>query len=190
MSKAFAGLLARRFAPLNFSTIPGFPHLVPFMDIWGDYLPRFREAKEDNPSDHLIRFHQCMAQLHIHDEDVLMNMFFYSLEGDAHKWYFSLTPSSISSLKAFHGVFHEHCKMYFSQELLFEHCCEDFHLDIQHIVSSSREDESGYINEDTYMDEFHVLFITTSDEEDLPDNIDDFIIEDDLDEPVDSNLAE
>ena len=72
MSRAFAALLARRFAPLNFSAIPGFPHLVPFMDIWGDYLPRFREAKEDNPLDHLIRFHQCMAQLHIHDEDVFL----------------------------------------------------------------------------------------------------------------------
>jgi hypothetical protein len=87
MSKAFAALLARRFAPLNFSAIPGFPHPIPLMDIWGDYLPRFRERKEDNPSDHLIRFHQCMAQLNIHDEYFLMKMFFYSLEGDACEWY-------------------------------------------------------------------------------------------------------
>ena len=99
MSKAFASLLSRSFAPLNFSPIPGFPHPVPFMDICGDYLPWFREEKEDNPSDHLIRFHQCMAQLHIHDEDVLMKMFFYSLEGDAREWYRSLPPSIISFLK-------------------------------------------------------------------------------------------
>jgi hypothetical protein len=98
-SKAFAALLARRFAPLNFSAVLGFPHPVPLMDIWGDCLPRFRERKEDNPSDHLIRFHQCMTQLNIHQEDVLMKMFFYSLEGDAREWYRSLPPSSISSLK-------------------------------------------------------------------------------------------
>jgi hypothetical protein len=190
MSKEFACLLSRRFAPLKFSTIPSFPHPVPFMDIWGDYIPWFREEKEDNPSNHLIRFHQCMAQLHIHDEDVLMKMFFYSLEGDEREWYLSLTLSSISSLKEFHRAFHEHCKRYFSQEIMFEYCCEEFHLDIQHIVSSGREDESGYINGDTYMDEVQVLFITTSLEEDLPNNIDDFIIEDDLYEPVDSNLDE
>jgi hypothetical protein len=92
-------IVAARFAPLNFVDIDSFPNVVPAMDIWGDYLPRFRERKEDNPSDHLIRFHQCMAQLNIHQEDVLMKMFVYSLEGDAHEWYRSFPPSSISSLK-------------------------------------------------------------------------------------------
>jgi hypothetical protein len=58
MSKAFAALLAWRFAPLDFSTVPGFPHPIPSIDIWGDHLPRFVEKKGDNPSDHLIRFHQ------------------------------------------------------------------------------------------------------------------------------------
>ena len=56
------------------------------MDVWGDLLPWFKESKEDNPSDHLIRFHQCMAQLNIHHEDVLINMFVYSLEGDDSEW--------------------------------------------------------------------------------------------------------
>ena len=54
-------IVARRFAPFNFSDIPGFPNPVPTMDVWGDCLPWFRESKEDNPSDHLIRFHQCMV---------------------------------------------------------------------------------------------------------------------------------
>ena len=76
-------MVAQRFAPLNFSDIPGFPNTVPTMDIWGDCLPRFRENKEDNPSDHLIKFHQCMVQLNIQHEDVLMKMFMYSLERDA-----------------------------------------------------------------------------------------------------------
>ena len=128
MSKAFAALLARRFAPLDFLTIPGFPHPIPSIDIWGDHLPRFAEKKEDNPSDHLIRFHQCMVQLNIHDEDVLMKMFMYLLEGDAHEWYRSLLFSSISSLKKNHTTFHHRCERFFSQEFLLEHYCEEFML--------------------------------------------------------------
>lgn len=128
MSKAFASLFARRFAPLNFSVVPGFPHLVPPMDIWGEYLPIFREKKEDNPLNQLIRFHQCMVQLNIHDEYVLMKMFMYSLEGDAHEWYRSLPSYSIYSLKEFHIAFYHRCEKYFSQELLLEHCCEEYEL--------------------------------------------------------------
>jgi hypothetical protein len=76
-------IVATRFAPFNFVDIVGFPNVVPTIDIWGDYLPRFRESREDNPSDHLIKFHECMDQLDLHHEDVRMKMFMYSLEGDA-----------------------------------------------------------------------------------------------------------
>ena len=69
-----------------------------------------------------------MNLLDIHHENVRMKMFMYSLDGDAHEWYFSLPPSSISSLKNFHRVFHEHCKRYFSYEFLFENCCEEYEL--------------------------------------------------------------
>jgi hypothetical protein len=141
MSKAFASLLARRFAPLDFSTVPGFPHPVPSIDIWGDHLPRFAEKKGDNPSDHLIRFHQCMIQLDINHEDVLMKMFVFSLEGDAREWYRSLPPSSISSLKEFHTVFHHRCERFFAREILLEGCCEEFHSHIQNVYSSSCEHE-------------------------------------------------
>jgi hypothetical protein len=141
MSKAFAALLARRFAPLDFSTVPGFPHPVPSIDIWGDHLPRFAEKKEDNPSDHLIRFHQCMIQLDVYHEDVLMKMFVFSLEGDAREWYRSLPPSSISSLNEFHRVFHHRCERYFAQEILLEGCCEKFHSHTQNVYSSSGEHE-------------------------------------------------
>ena len=55
-------------------------------------------------------------------------MFMYSLDGDAHEWDFSLPLSSISSLKDFHTVFHEHCKRYFLDEFLFENCCEEYEL--------------------------------------------------------------
>ena len=58
-------IMAQRFAPFNFSNVPGFPNPVPTMDVWGDSLIRFRESNEDNPLDHLIRFHQYMVQLNI-----------------------------------------------------------------------------------------------------------------------------
>jgi hypothetical protein len=171
MSKAFAALLARRFAPLDFSTVPGFPHPVPSIDIWGDHLPRFAEKKGDNPSDHLIRFHQCMIQLDINHEDVLMKMFVFSLEGDAREWYRSLPPSSISSLKEFHTVFHHRCERFFAREILLEGCCEEFHSHIQNVYSSSCEHE--------------ILSFVVVQEEDLQDrvdvNIDDCVTEDSLD---------
>jgi hypothetical protein len=53
-------ILARRFAPFNFSAIPSFPNVVPSMDEWGDYLPRFREREEENPAQHLSEFHELM----------------------------------------------------------------------------------------------------------------------------------
>jgi hypothetical protein len=110
--KSFSALLAQRFAPLNFSSVPGFPHPVPDMSEWGDFLPIFKENKEDNPAEHLLKFHECMDLLDLQHEDVRMKMFMYSLYGDARQWYFSLPPSSISSLKDFHRAFTEHCKRY------------------------------------------------------------------------------
>ena len=90
-------MLAQRFAPLNFSIVPGFPNTVPTMDEWGDFLPQFREKEEDNLAHHVIKFHQYMDQLSIHHEDVLMKMFMYSLDGCARQWYRTLPASSISS---------------------------------------------------------------------------------------------
>jgi hypothetical protein len=51
------------------------------------------------PALHLIDFHECMLQLGIFHEDVLMKMFMISLEGDARQWYKSLPPRSISSVQ-------------------------------------------------------------------------------------------
>ena len=60
MSKSFAALLAWRFTPLDFSSIPGFPHPVPDMSEWGDFLPVFKEEEEDNPTEQVLKFHECM----------------------------------------------------------------------------------------------------------------------------------
>ena len=53
MCKCFETMLAQRFAPLNFSDVPGFPNTVPIMDEWGDFLLRFREKEEDNLAHHV-----------------------------------------------------------------------------------------------------------------------------------------
>ena len=73
-------------------------------------------------------FHECMDLLDLQHEYVCMKMFMHSLDGDACKWYLSLPPSIISSLKDFHRVFNEHCKRYFSDEILFEKFCEKYEL--------------------------------------------------------------
>ena len=52
----------------------------------------------------------------------------FSLYGDARQWYFYLPPSSISSLKYFHRAFTEHCKRYFSDELVFGNCYDEYGL--------------------------------------------------------------
>ena len=70
MSKAFGALLAQRFAPLDFSFVPGFPHPVPDMSEWAYFLPVFKEEEEDSPAKHLLKFHECMDLLYQQHEDV------------------------------------------------------------------------------------------------------------------------
>ena len=68
--KNFATLLAWRFAPFDFSFVPGFPHLVPDISVWGYFLLVFKEKEEDNPAEHLLKFHKCMDILGQQHEDV------------------------------------------------------------------------------------------------------------------------
>ena len=75
-----------------------------------------------------------------------MKMLMYSLDGDAREWYFSLPPSSISSLKDFHIVFHEHYKRYFSDEFLFVNHCEEYELhDEDEIFSLATSEEDSQL---------------------------------------------
>jgi hypothetical protein len=124
-------ILARRFAPFDFSGIPGFPNEVPSPNEWDDYLPRFREREEDNPAQHLWEFHELMHQWGIQHEDVLLKMFMFSLAGDARKWYHSLPPATISSLSDFHATFTTYCQRLYSPELIWHNCCEGYHNSIQ-----------------------------------------------------------
>ena len=83
MTKAMEAIFARIFAPLNFLVVPSFPNLVPPPSEWTNYLLVLKEEKEDNPSQHIVTFHQSMDQLGTLHEDVLMKMFMYSLKGEA-----------------------------------------------------------------------------------------------------------
>jgi hypothetical protein len=157
---AIKAILTRRFSPLNFSAIDGYPHLVPQIDEWKDLLPRFYEGDDDNHFEHVHEFHALMQQLDIHHEDILMKMFMYSLEGDARKWYRTLSASSISSLKDFHDVFYSHCKIIYPPERLFENCCEGYASYIQDSTSdsSSSDDEGDDYRDHDLDDEFHNYF--------------------------------
>jgi hypothetical protein len=55
-------ILAKRYAFCDFSDIVGFPHPVPTIIEWDDYLPRFRGSKDDHPGEHLFNFHKCMLE--------------------------------------------------------------------------------------------------------------------------------
>jgi hypothetical protein len=143
-------ILARRFAPFNFSAIPGFPNVVPSPNEWSDYLPIFRERKEDNPAQHLREFHELMHQWEIHHEDVLLKMFMFSLAGDAREWYHSLPPASISSLSEFHAAFNRHYQKFYSSEFICHSCCEECEDSEQDMAVSHEgcEDKRRYKDED------------------------------------------
>jgi hypothetical protein len=134
-------ILARRFAPFNFSVVLGFSNVVPTVDEWGDYLPIFRERKEDNPAQHLRKFHELMHQWEIHHEDVLLKMFMISLVGYAREWYHSLPPPSISSLREFHGIFNKHCQKFYSSEFICHNCCEEYEYHDQDMAVSNEDHE-------------------------------------------------
>jgi hypothetical protein len=44
-------ILAHRYAFCDFSNIAGFPHPIPTIIEWDDYLPRFIGSKYDHPDE-------------------------------------------------------------------------------------------------------------------------------------------
>jgi len=111
----------------------------------GDYLPIFKEYYGDSPVKHLIAFHQYIHQLGIVHEDVLMKMLMFSLEGDAWRWYKSLPPGSVSSLREFHACFHYHCRRILRAELIFEDCCNE--ESTEHAPQENHDDK-GFTDEE------------------------------------------
>jgi hypothetical protein len=141
-------ILSRRFSPLNFSAIDDYPHPVPLIYEWKDLLPIFYEGEYDSPVEHVQEFHALMQQLNIHHEVILMKMFMYSLYGDARKWYFSLAPSIISSLKDLHRVFNEHYKRFYPSEIICHNCCEGYVECAQDLLDcvAKYKDENNFIH--------------------------------------------
>ena len=142
-------ILARKFSPFNFSVVPGFPNVVPTPNEWSDYLPIFRKRKEENPTQQLLEFHELMHQWEIHHDDVLLNMFMILLVGDAHNWYHSLPPTSISSLEQFHVAFNGHCQKFCSSKFISHNYCKEYNDYVQNIEDSDVdcEDEEDALGE-------------------------------------------
>lgn len=86
------------------------PNPIPDIEDHGDYLSKFRGDDEEILAKHSINFHECMHQLGIFNEDVLMKIFMISLYGDAWERYRYLPTTRISSLKDFHVEFHSYYK--------------------------------------------------------------------------------
>jgi hypothetical protein len=171
-------ILAQRFSPFNFSSVPGFPNVVPAINEWDDYLPRFRGSKHDHPGKHLFNFHICMLEHNFVHEDVLIKMFRFSLEEDAREWCQSLPAASIHSLKDFHDAFNLYYKEIYMSHLILDDCCKKFASHIEKMIESSSCDESGEglsergSTEDIYVHETDVLTSPAYDEEGLPGMID------------------
>jgi hypothetical protein len=136
-------ILAKRFSPFNFSAIVGYPHPVPAINEWDDYLPRFRGSKHEHPGDHLLKFHICMLEHGFFHEDVWIKMFKFSLEEDAHEWCQSLPAASIHSLKDFHDAFNSYYEKIYPTHLIFYGCCKKLALHILQMIECSSCDESG-----------------------------------------------
>jgi hypothetical protein len=131
-------ILAKRYAFCDFSDIAGFPHPVPTINEWGDYLPRFRGSKYDHPGEHLFNFHECMLEHGFVHEDVLIKLFKFSLEGNAREWCQSLPAVSIHSLKDFHVAFNSYYEKIYPADLLFPECCHE-----EEIVPSEKFEEDS-----------------------------------------------
>jgi hypothetical protein len=99
-----------------------------------------------------------MHQWGINHDDVLMKMFMYSLEGDAHAWYQYFPPTSISSLEQFHATFNMHCQKFYSFKLIYHNCCEEYKDCVQDISYSYE----GYENDEDALDEESSLSLPCS----------------------------
>jgi hypothetical protein len=121
-------ILAKRYAFCDFSSISGYPHLVPTRDEWERSIPRFHGEKWEVPAEHLLDFHDFIDRLEIVHKDVQIKLFKFSLEGIALDWCRSLPSASVCSLADFHAAFHVFCKDHFPDDLLYPQCCHEFYL--------------------------------------------------------------
>ena len=97
--------VARRYTPMSWDHIPGFPNKIPKVDLSRN-LPTFNDDDRKDAALHLVRFHMHIRKLKVDfPEDFLMNIFMATLEGEARSWYESLPPTCTYCLKDFHAMF-------------------------------------------------------------------------------------
>jgi hypothetical protein len=99
-----------------------------------------------------------IQQLDIQHECIHMNLFMYSLLGDACIWYHSLDLSNISSLEEFHASFNIHCQKFYSSELICHIVCEDYKKCVQDIDDSYE----GCENDEDTLDEESIFSLPCS----------------------------
>jgi len=121
-------ILAQRYGSFYFSNVLGFPNPMPERDEWGSCLLRFKGEYWEVHVEHLLDFHECMHKMDIINEDVLINMLRYSLEGKSRESCRSLPLSRISSLKEINVIFNSYYKGMYAVDSLYDECCEEFSL--------------------------------------------------------------
>jgi hypothetical protein len=136
-------ILSQIFSPFNFSSISGYPHPVPAINEWDDYLLRFRGSKHDHPDEHLLKFHVCMLEHGFFHENVWIKMFSFYLEEHSIGWFPSLPDATIHSLKDFHNAFISYYGKIYPTHLIFYDCCKRFEIHILQTIKCSSCGESG-----------------------------------------------
>jgi hypothetical protein len=68
-------------------------------------LPKFDPNKVILPKDHIMQFMLTLSLMNVQHEDVVCMSFFFTLQGKASSWFFSLAPRSIISWQLFETNF-------------------------------------------------------------------------------------
>ena len=103
--KEYGSKLANRFHPIDFSSIRGFLNddFDP-SDVF-EYTQDFHE-NDDSTILHITFVIDVLLKVDIYHEDRMMEIFAYTLDGDAYEWFFEELPSgSITSLLHFFEIF-------------------------------------------------------------------------------------
>ena len=95
MDKICRSIFGKRYIPLNFDGIHGFPNPMPYN--LRKYVPKFSGNHENSASHHVQLFSDLIGDFEIAHEDVHMNLFVQTLKGDARDWFSFLPACSISS---------------------------------------------------------------------------------------------
>lgn len=97
-------IVAARYAPLVL------PHPLSALPV-GDYqkyMPKYTGEEDISAKEHLAAFYSYVDNQNIEAEDVWMRVFVQSLDGEARKWFRSLTVGSIQYIKALDDAFLKH----------------------------------------------------------------------------------